>query len=400
MRILFVSETYYPHLNGVYYFVCRVAPLLQAKGHTVAVIAPAENMKYAKKQIDGLDVHVMPSMPLPFYPKLRFVVSVSLQHRIQKVIEDFNPDIIHIQDHFVLSKAVIELNKKMHIPVIATNHFMPENITTMFNNQLIKKLIEEFMWKRFSYVFNQVLLVTTPTETGARLIRPKLKTSVIPISSGIDFSKFNTIASNNDITRKYGLPTKPLLLYVGRVDPEKRIDEILEAVAIALKQIDFCFVVVGKGVRKTALEQKAKELNIEDSVIFTGFVPDEDLPSFYTLSRCFIIASRAELLSLVTLQAMATGLPVIAVNAGALGELVKDKINGFLFNTGDTGAIVDSIDKIFSNDQLHRQMAEKSIEFSLQHDIKKTVDSFESLYKNGYVKTRLVKQKKAGVVVG
>ncbi|MBC7626250.1 glycosyltransferase [Ferruginibacter sp.] len=394
MRILFVSETYYPHLNGVYYFVCRLAPLLQANGHQVAVIAPSENTHFSKKKIDNIDVYVVPSLPLLYYPKLRFPIPVLLQHRIKGLIDSFKPDVIHIQDHFILSKAVVEVNKKLKIPIIGTNHFMPENLTSLFQNQKVKRMVENFMWSRFSYVFNQVLLVTTPTETGARLIRPQLNTNVIAISSGINLEEFNSSGNKDKIKEKYALPDKPVLLYVGRLDPEKRIEEILEAVAVAIKKIDFYFVIVGKGVRKSALEDLAKQLDIEDRVIFTGFVPDEDLPYFYKLSRCFAIASRAELLSLVTLQAMASGLPVIAVDAGALSEIVHDKINGYLFKTGDRDAIVRSLCNIFTKENLYREMAEKSVEYSHQHDIHKTVASFERAYKSCFVKEIITKNSK------
>ena len=169
---------------------------------------------------------------------------------------------------------------------------------------------------------------------------------------------------------------------MGRLDPEKHIEEILQAVAVAVKKIDFCFVVVGKGTSKTTLEKLTNQLGITDKVIFTGFVPDEDLPYFYKLSRCFIIASIAELLSLVTLQAMASGLPIIAVNAGALGELVKDKMNGYLFKEGDIPAIVQCIEDIITQDDLNQKMSEKSLEYVQQHDIYKTLESFEKLYQD------------------
>jgi len=148
--------------------------------------------------------------------------------------------------------------------------------------------------------------------------------------------------------------------------------------ALAVREIDFHFVVIGKGLRKTALENLAWELGIADKVIFTGFVPEEDLPYFYKSSHCFIIASIAELLSLATLQAMASGLPVIAVNAGALGELVQDKSNGYLFDTGDVEAIAQCIRAIFGQEELRGQMSEKSLEYILRHDIHKTVESFET----------------------
>lgn len=104
------------------------------------------------------------------------------------------------------------------------------------------------------------------------------------------------------------------------------------------------------------------------------------MPIIYKLSRCFIIASIAELLSLATLQAMASGLPVIAVNAGALGELVKNNMNGYLYKEGDVSSIVRYIEDILTRDDLYRKMSEKSLEYVQKHDIFKTVESFEKLY--------------------
>jgi glycosyltransferase involved in cell wall biosynthesis len=251
----------------------------------------------------------------------------------------------------------------------------------LLRRKTLKLRFEKLLWKDFSRVFNQVNLVTTPTEFGAQLIRPKLKVDTVVISCGISLTKFNPSGDTWEIRAKYNLPDKPILLYVGRLDPEKHIEEILQSVVLAIKRVDFCFVVVGKGTIKTALEQYANKLDISDQVIFTGFVPDEELPYFYKLSKCFIIASIAELLSLVTLQAMASGLPIIAVNAGALSELVKDKINGYLYREGDIPAIIQAIEDIFSHDDICRNMGEKSLEFAKQHDIYKTLESFEILYK-------------------
>jgi len=380
MKILFVSDSYYPHINGVYYFVCRLGPLLQEKGHEVAVIASSESMYSSQKKIDGLDVYGLPSLPGLIYPDFRMPSRLLLKSRINRIIQSFKPDIIHIQDHFLLGKVVIKVNKDLKIPIIGTNHFMPENFSAFVSGGNLKKRFENLLWKDFSRVFNQVNLVTTPTEFGARLIRPKLKVDVKAISSGISLERFNPSGDTREIRKKYAIPDKTVLLYVGRLDPEKHIEEILKSVALAVKKTDFCFVVVGKGTSKTALEKLTNQLGITNRVIFTGFVPDEELPYIYKLSRCFIIASIAELLSLVTLQAMASGLPIIAVNAGSLSELVKDKINGYLYKEGDIPAIVQHIEDIIVRDDLYRKMSEKSLEFVQQHDIYKTLGSFEKLY--------------------
>ncbi|MGN6530469.1 MAG: glycosyltransferase [Ginsengibacter sp.] len=380
MKILFVSSSYYPHINGVYYFVCRIGPLLQQRGHKVAVIAPSESLHSSQKKIDNLDVYGVPSFSVRINPTIRLPIPFLLKSRIIQIIESFKPDIIHIQDHFPLCKMVVQVNKNFKIPIIGSNHFMPENFTVLLKNKNLKKRLENYLWKGFSKVFNQVNVVTTPTETAAALIRPRLKVNAIAISSGINLKIFSPFGEIREIKEKYLIPDKPVLLYVGRLDPEKHIEEILEAVATAVKKTDFCFVVVGRGTSKTKLEKLSDELGITGNVIFTGFVPDEDLADFYKLSRCFIIASIAELLSLCTLQAMASALPIISVNAGALGELVKDKMNGYLYNEGDINAIIQSIENIITNDDLYTKMSNKSLEYVQQHDINKTVELFEKLY--------------------
>lgn len=381
MKVLFVSDTYYPHLNGVYYFVCRIAPLLQEKGYEVAVFAPSETTSFSLKKIDNIDVYGIPSLPVLLYPKVRIPIPVLLKSRIADLVKTFKPDLIHIQDHFMISRAVIKVGKSLGIPIIATNHFMPENLTALIRSEKWKKKVEKMMWSDFSKVYNQILLVTTPTETGARLIRPRLNVKVMAISSGIDLNQFNPFGSPERIRSKYNIPDKPVLLFVGRIDLEKHIEEVLHAVALVIKKIDCCFVVVGKGLRKKALEQLTKELGITNNVIFTGYVPEEDLPFLYKLSRCFIIASIAELLSLAALQAMASGLPVIAANVCALPELVQDKINGYLFNTNDIEKLTQSIFDILTKDDIYLKMCEKSLERAAHHDINNTVKSFETLYK-------------------
>lgn len=380
MKILFVSDTYYPHINGVYYFVCRIAPLLQDRGHTVAVVAPSSSAKFTETRIDNILVYGLPSFPVFYYPKFRIPSPVLVRRNLKKIIQLFMPDIIHVQDHFLLGKNAIKIALEQHIPIIGTNHFMPENITALLKWTWLRKFVEVNIWSNFSNVYNQLELVTTPTETAAELIRPKLKTKVIALSSGVDLSQFFPDIGSTDIRAKYKLPDKPLLIFVGRLDPEKNLAEVVRAVAIALQGVDFSFLVVGRGLEKVSLEALAKELNIEKNIIFTGFVPEQDLPLLYQTSRCFIIASTAELLSLGTLQAMASGLPIIAVEAGALPELVRHNVNGYLFHPGNIKAIVSSIYNIFSSPSLALKMGEKSVGFARQHDINNIATEFFNLY--------------------
>jgi glycosyltransferase involved in cell wall biosynthesis len=398
MKILFVTDTYHPHINNIYSFVCRMASLLRDKGHRVAVVAPSESWHFKTNRIDNIDVYAMPSLPLPHYGCLRVPIPFSLRSRLKKIITHFNPDVIHIQDHFILSKAVVQLNQQLNIPIIGTSHCSPQTITSQFKNKILKRTLEKYWWLRFAGVFNEALLVTTNTVTGASLIRPKLNSDVIPISNGACLETFISTEKNERIRKKYNLPDKPLLLYAGRLDEAGKTNLITMAVAEAVKTTDFYFVVAGDGIQKRAMERRVKELHLEDKVIFTGFVPQADLACLYALSRCFITDANTAFQNFETLQAMAAGLPVIAANTAAMTELVDHGSNGYLFNMTDKDAIVSSINSIFANDYLYHHMVKKSLEYSRDHDSHKTVASFERAYKSCYVRNIIIRHHREELV--
>ncbi len=380
MKVLFVSETYYPHINGVYLFVRRLAGLLQERGVTVAVMAPSQGTNATHQRIDDIDVYGIPSLPVLYYPGIRIPIPVALPSRIKQVLKTFQPDIIHIQNHFALNKAVVKVAASMGIPLMGTNHFMTENFTALVRSAAVKKAFEKWMWAEFSNVYNRLALVTAPTETAAGYIRGRLDVAVTPVSNGIDLSRFNPLGDGHQIKARYKLPDGPILLSVGRLDPEKRIEEVMHGMAIALRSLDFHLVIVGKGIRRMSLERLAMELGIEKRVVFAGYVPDEDLPYFYNYGHCFITASIAELQSIATMEAMASGLPVIAADAGALSELVHDGVNGYLFAPGDTQKISSSIVSVLKDAATYKAMGQKSLEIIEDHDIQKSVRVYEKMY--------------------
>ena len=380
MKILFVSDTYFPHVNGVYCFVRRIGGLLQEKGHEVSVLVPSENRHGTQKMIDGLAVYGVPSLPIIIYPKIRFPVAFTLRATVKRLIRQLKPDVIHIQDHFLLAKVVVDVNKDFAIPIVGTNHFMPQNVTALLPFNTFNRRLEQWLWSGFIKVFDRLALVTTPSEMAVRLIDLKLGVDVIPVSNGIDLERFNPFGDLAALRVKYAIPSKPILLYVGRLDPEKQLDEVIRAVALALRKVDFCFMVVGKGTQRLSLERLSKKLGIEQQVLFAGFVPDEELPFFYRAGRCFIMASTAELQSISTMEAMASGLPVIAADAGALAELVHNGENGYLFEPGDIETMGRCIEQLIQKKSLAQEMGDTSLQLIRRHDIGQTVNLFETIY--------------------
>jgi len=381
MKILIVAVTYYPNINGASYFTQRLANYLHQRGHSILVVAPSRTMANENYDLQGIKVFGIRSFPTG-KNHFRIAQSVFIKKAIKKKIVEFSPDVIHLQSHFIFSKAVVEIAAELKIPLIGTNHFMPENLTHYLPLPIkAKKYVTRRMWQDFLKIFEKVDIVTSPTATGAKLLTDiGLTRTIIPVSNGVDLKIYNPQNSGEYLKVKYDLPKKPTLLYLGRLDLEKRIEVLLEAFALARKKIDAHFVVAGSGVEEDNLKAKAAWLNIEKAVTFTGFVAEADMPNLYRAADCFAIAGIAELQSLVTMEAMASGLPVIAVNAMALPHLVKPGENGFLFEINDIDSLAGHMAMILSDDGLRKRMSQASLEIIKKHDIEKIIDKYESLY--------------------
>jgi glycosyltransferase involved in cell wall biosynthesis len=382
MRVLIASVTYYPDVNGASYFTHRLAYYLKKKGHEVMVIAPSRTMRHGVTYHNDVPAFGVRSYPVLMYEGFRVAPPLFTKRAIKKVIRDFNPDVIHMQSHFLICKQVVGLAKEMNIPIVGTNHFMPENLVHYLPApRYIKEVAKNIGWKQFKKTYEKLDLVTTPTQTAADLTKKSgLSQAILPLSNGIDMERFRPENDGEHLGGKYSLPQKPILLYVGRLDKEKNVDKVLQALTLVPQNVDFHFAVAGKGAEKEHLEKLSEKLGLTEKVTFLGFVPDEDLPGLYSLSSCFIIAGIAELQCLVAMEAMASGLPVIGVRAVALPELIHHGENGFLFELDDKKGLAKYIEEMFSNDALRQQMSRKSLEIVEKHDIRKIIGQFESIY--------------------
>lgn len=385
MKILIVHDTYYPDVNGAAIFTHRLALNLKNRGHDILVIAPSTKLKSHYDEHEGVKSFRVRSFPVLFVNDFRFSPGIFTKSMLKKVVKEFAPDLIHFQGHFFLSRVVFSIAGKLKIPVMGTNHFMPENLSHYLKmGEKVKSMIESFGWWTFNRMYKNLTFVTSPTQSAANLLyKNGFSKNVEPISCGIDLEKFNRNQCGKvDVRKKYSLPDKPIMIFVGRLDREKNVDFVLKAFKEILKIIDIHFLIVGKGTELVRLKELSKELKISNHVTFTGYAPDADLPDLYGISDCFVLACEAELQSIATMQAMGFGLPVVAVDAVALPELVHDGENGYLFKPKDLIGLSESIVKIFSNDELRAKMGEQSLKIIQKHSINDVMKKYEDLYQN------------------
>lgn len=382
MRIIIAADTYYPSVDGSSFFTQRLSGALKALGHDVLVFAPSTTWKNTMQVRDGVRIYGVASLPTFLHKDYRFVPPLFLNNKIKKEIEKFHPDIIHIQGHFFLEAAVFKIGRALGVPVLGTNHFMPENLLHYAKlPKIFENLLKKIMWQHFIFVFKKLELLTTPTKTARTILRGiGLENEVRVISCGIDLDKFNPRNNGEYLRSIYKLPKRPLLLSVSRLAPEKNIDSNLKAAAIALKKIDFQLVIAGSGMERKRLEELAVKLGIRSKVSFLGYVKDDDLPNLYSIADAFIMAGTVELQSIATMEAMASGLPVLAADALALPELVQHGKNGYLFDPNNYLELANYIYLILKDSSKMVTMAANSLKIAKDHDINKVVDQFLGLY--------------------
>jgi glycosyltransferase involved in cell wall biosynthesis len=207
-----------------------------------------------------------------------------------------------------------------------------------------------------------------------------LAVKITPISNGIDAKRFNPANDGTYLKERFRIPDKKLVLYTGRINEEKSLDVLIKAIPLVTKIVDAHFLFVGSGGKyRQFLIDLAKKLGVWEHTSFISFLSDEDFPNIYPLGDLFVMPSEAELQSIVTLEALASGLPVVSVNKGAVPELVTPE-NGLLFHSYDSQHLADQIIHLLEDDQQRCIMGKKSLEIVKHH----TMDFVSSEYENVY----------------
>lgn len=384
MKILIASDLHYPTINGVATFSRNLARGLAERGHEVLVIAPSQTGKKSK-EVDGNHVIVRTvSVPFPFYQNFR--ISLNPMKEVKQIIDEFDPDIIHIQMLMWIGQAAMKYGNKLGIPIVTTNHAMPENL--MDNMRMLAPVSRpiNYILKAYGARFHSKAdFVTMPTQSAIEMFNAgdKIDIPMEAVSNGIDLSRFVPGKAPDELYKKFNLPKdKPVVSYIGRLDAEKHLPVLLRAfVEVHSALPDAHMLIVGDGTERPALVHLAKDLHIADYVTFTGRVSDEELEQLHRIGTVFCMPSPAELQSIATLEAMASGQPVVAVDAGALKELCQDQRNGYLCEQDDDAMIADGIITILSDAKLREKMSKESLAIARTHDIQTTLTKFEDIYR-------------------
>jgi glycosyltransferase involved in cell wall biosynthesis len=380
MRVVIGCDTFPPDINGASRFAERLAAGLVRAGHEVHVIAPSYGKRYGTfteiHDSSSMTVHRLKSYRVVQHKTLRFVWPFTLKKKTDRILKELKPDAVHINSHMIVGRYLLRSARQLGIRVIATNHIMPENLIkySLVIPRWAEKVAMSLAWKDAGRILKKADVVTTPTRKAANLLESAAGLrGVLAVSCGIEASKF---ANNSPTTNK-----EPRILFLGRLDYEKHIHNLIQAVALLPKSLKVKLEIVGDGGEREYLEDLAKDLGLEKSVEFRGHISDEALPKVYERATVFAMPSIAELQSIATMEAMASGRPIVAADAMALPHLVHDGDNGYLFPPDDVKAFADRLLKVLTADQKELdRLSENSLHLIQSHDIDRTIRIFEGLY--------------------
>ena len=370
MRIAIVTDSYFPTRDGVATQVLTTRQCLERMGHEVFIIAPDPGEKDREEGIYYVKARPFKSYEGYFLPTFR--------HNNLKIIKELNPDIIHMHGCTVMTLKGLVTSHFTGIPTVQTFVTMVNEVAYQYSPiKLPRRFIEWFVkfYLRQELKRPNALIVPTPPierELLAMGVKPK-RMEVIPV--GVDIDRFKKDDRGDEIRKRHGLEGKKVLITVGRMSFEKKVDLLITT----MKRFDddVALLVCGKGPMDKEWRQLAMDEGVSDKVVFAGFVPDDELISYYSCADIFITASKFETQGLTTLEAMACEIPALCANGRAFTDVIKDGYNGYLFETTE-----DDCERVIRQGLEHIDELKKGARETAElYSIQSTAESLDKLYK-------------------
>ena len=386
MRAALFTNNYLPFCGGVTISVETLRRGLEVNGHEAWVFAP----RFPGPHADGRRVVRYPSLPAATYPE--FALAVPYSHRIACFVKGLDVDVLHAHHPFLLGPAAARLARRLARPIVFTYHTRYEKYAHYV--PLPRRVVEAAAVRLSTRFADRSDAVIAPSalirdELRARGVRAPI--AVVP--TGVDLERFSP-GDRTAARLALGLPAAgTLLLYVGRLDPEKSVDRVLLAFDRLAGTIpDACLLLVGQGTESMALRARARRLAAAARIAFLGARPHDALADCYRAADAFLFASETETQGLVLAEAAACGTPAVAVSAPGCEEVVRDGETGLLTKSEPT-ALAEAAIGLLLDAPRRRQMARAARataerEFDVRLQIGRTLDVYAEASARHRLRTR------------
>lgn len=384
MRIAYLAQTYPPMISGQSMMTQRLAEGMAARGHSVLVIAASARGTSHVEDQANLRIVRLRSLNNPFRVGQR-ILSWTWREVYQELLR-FNPDLIHAHDPLHSALMGIYAIRGWQVKTAFTVHQLPWFVSDFVPFRRFRRIVDKALWVYARWLCAQFDTVIAPSRTISGMI--EARTGIMPrtISNGMDLELFQpqpVVPNEREILcKRFGIkPEHPVILHVGQLNVQKQVDFVVQAAAQVMRQSDAQLLVIGDGKQRKALIRLARKLGILDRSFFPGYVSIADgLPAVYRLGSVFVTASEVETQGLALLEAMASGLPGVAVNSTCIPELVWDGLNGYLAKPKDVVALSHLIIGILNDSDKAAQMGREARKIANKHSFSAALESHETIY--------------------
>ena len=377
MKILVATDTYSPQVNGVVTILEETIPKL-AQENEIVLIAPSKSTK--KIEEDGVKKYFLKGHNFPFYQEYLMVPFAEKQ--IEEIIKKEKPDLVHLHAPVMIGISTLNEAKKKGIPTIITHHtHFPDYIGHTVGKRLPKFMKSEFkkiVQNKIKNEYDKANLIIVPsTPLKEELEKLGVRNTEV-IENGVDFSNLKEPSKEEveEFRKRYALEGKKIILYLGRVSAEKKIEILIDA----MKEIEQAvLVIVGKGPHTKKLMERAQREKVEKKVVFAGFVKNKAIP--YKCADLFASASDTETFGLTFIEAMWFEKPTVGANSLGAKEVIIDAQTGFLINEQNSKEYAKKINQILNNPRLSQDMGKEAKNHAQRYRIENSLSKLTKIYK-------------------
>jgi glycosyltransferase involved in cell wall biosynthesis len=368
LRVAVVTETYPPEINGVARTVGVMVDALLERGHEIQLVRPRQRSEPGSQTHPSLSLRLVAGMPIPLYPDLRF--GLASRRSLQKTWSEWRPDLVHVVTEGPLGWFGVAAAKRLGIPVSSDFHTNFHSYSRHYGFGLFAGAVAGYL-RALHNRADCTLVPTVEMKAGLEALDFK---RVSVVGRGVDTRLFNPGRRSQALRAAWGCREGEIVvLHVGRIAPEKNLGLFVEAAEAMRRAGDVRVVLVGDGPQGAALRAQHPEF------VFCGMRSGEDLASHYASADVFLFPSVTETFGNVTLEAMASGLAVVAYDYAAARQHARHWVSGLLAPLGEPSEFVKMAALLARSRVLRMRIAQEARRAAEEITWEKTFEELESV---------------------
>ena len=370
LRIAVVTETWPPEVNGVAMTLAKLVQGLSHRNHDVQLIRPRQTKSESPLNDASLEEVLMRGMPIPRYPELK--LGLPSKKTLVKTWTLRRPDVVHIATEGPLGWSALQAAKVLKLPVTSDFRTNFQSYSKHYGVGWLRKPIVAYLRK----FHNATACTMVPTRELMRTLSENGFANLKVVSRGVDTKLFNISKRDTSLRSSWGATDNTkVLISVGRMAPEKNLDQVLKTYeALKFTGQSFKLVMVGDGPLKEQFQKRYPE------IIFPGMLSQSNLAAYYASSDLFIFPSQTETFGNVTLEALASGIPVLAFDCAAARDWVQTGVNGWLVAENNPEGFAAQAMAVFNTKGLLDQITKSTRQQVVHLDWDQIAEQVESVF--------------------